>query len=120
MIEVIPNMPDNIVGFVATGEVSAQDYETVFIPAIESTLKENEKVRILYHIAPEFTGFTAGALWDDVKIGVAHLRAWEKIAVVTDSDWIRRTGGFLNFVLPCPVKVFPNAELDEATQWIAD
>jgi hypothetical protein len=119
MIELLPNLPSEVVGFIASGRVTANDYESVVFPAIESKLKESGKVRILYHIGPKFSGFTAGAMWDDAKVGLAHLRAWEKIAIVTDVDWIRGAVGIFRFLIPCPVKMFSNSEFAEAKVWIA-
>lgn len=119
MIELIPNLPDHIVGIVASDQVTASDYETVLIPAIESTLARHGRVRILYQLGPSFKGFTSGAMWDDMKLGVSHWTAWEKVAVVTDVDWIAGATRLFGFAMPCPVKVFSNNEIDEATHWIA-
>jgi hypothetical protein len=118
MIKLLPNLPSKVVGIVASGRVTAGDYESVVFPAIESKVKEHAKIRILYQIGPEFSGFTAGAMWDDAKVGLAHLSAWEKIAVVTDVDWIRAAVGIFRFVIPCPVKMFSNGQFAEARDWI--
>jgi hypothetical protein len=119
MIELLPNLPDHIVGISASGQVNAADYETVLIPAIDVALKKHDRIRILYQLGPQFTGFTSGAMWDDMKIGIAHLRAWERIAVVTDHNWIAAATRMFAFAMPCPVKVFSNNELAEAEAWIA-
>ena len=119
MIELLPNLPSKVVGFAASGRVTAEDYESVVFPAIESRLKEQAKIRVLYLLGSHFSGFTAGAMWDDAKVGLGHAGAWEKIAVVTDVDWIRSAVSIFRFILPCPVKVFSNAQLSEAKAWIA-
>ncbi len=119
MIELMPNLPDQVVGFSASGQVTASDYETMLIPAIAARLKKHGTVRILYHLGPAFTGFTAGAMWDDAKVGIMHLKAWEKIAVVTDVEWMAKAASLFSFVIPCPVKVFPNSQLAAAEAWIA-
>jgi hypothetical protein len=119
MIQILPDLPEHVVGIVASGEVDANDYETAIIPAIESTLKAHGRVRILYQLDSSFTGFTPGALWDDMKVGVAHLNAWEKIAIVTDLDWVAGAIRIFGFVLPCPVKDFLNDEFDKAVKWIS-
>ncbi len=118
MIALIHHLPESICGFIATGQVSASDYETVLIPAIEARLQQTDKIRILYHLAPSFSGFTSGAMWDDAKVGFAHLTAWEKIAIVTDEAWLKTAIGFLKFAIPCPMKVFANAHYDEAITWL--
>ena len=50
MIELLPDLPDPIVGLLASGQVTAQDYESVVIPAIESKLQAREAVRIWYQL----------------------------------------------------------------------
>ena len=119
MMELILNLPDQVIGIVASGQVSAKAYETVLIPAIESTLAAHGRVRMLYQLGTAFTGFSLGAMWDDLKLGVAHLKAWEKIAVVTDVDWIAGSIRLFGFAMPYPAKAFSNHEIAEARQWIA-
>jgi hypothetical protein len=120
MLTLMPNLPDHVVGLIASATVTASDYETVLVPAIESRMARHGPVRILYQLGPAFTGFTAGAIWDDLKLGVAHLTTWERVAVVTDVDWIAVTTRLFGFALPCPVKVFPIAEIAAATHWISE
>ncbi len=119
MIELIPNLPDHVVGVLASGQVTASDYIKVLVPAVEAEQAKHGKVRVLYQLGPAFTGFTAGAMWDDMKLGVAHLNAWERIAVVTDVDWIAGATRFFGFAMSCPVRIFSNSDLAAATSWIA-
>ena len=119
MIQLIPDLPDNVVGLVASGHVTAEDYERVAIPAVEAVLKKHPRVRMLYQVPAGFEGFTSGAVWDDVKMGMGHFTAWERIAVVTDVEWIRGSTRMFAFVMPCPVKLFANSEMAEAMRWIA-
>jgi len=123
MLEPIGGLPDNAIGFTAIGNVTAEDYETVLIPAVEAKLKTHKKVRLLYHLGSEFKKFEAGAMWDDAKVGLAHITEWEKIAIVTDVNWIQQAGKIFGFAIetmsvPGDVKVFHNREFDEAIQWI--
>ncbi len=119
MLKLMPNLPDGVLGVVASGEVIASDYETVLVPAIEAALAKFGGVRIVYQIGPAFTGYSAGAAWDDMKLGIAHLRAWERVAVVTDVEWVAAAMRLFSFAVPCPVRQFPNAELAQAVQWAA-
>ena len=88
MIKLLANPPDHVVGVSASGQIDAKDYETVLIPAIDSALQKHKRIRVLYLLTKDFQGFTTGAMWDDAKLGLAHLRAWERIAVVTDVHWV--------------------------------
>lgn len=118
MITKLGGLPENILGFAGSGEVTAEDYETVLIPEVEKVLNKYKKVRLLYHLGPDFTGFTAGAMWDDAKVGLKHLLSWEKVALVTDVHWLRNTIQCLSFMIPGTVKLFGNDNLEAAMDWI--
>jgi len=119
MIKLIQDLPDNVLGFEASGTVSGKDYETVLIPAVETKLKTSPKIRLLYHLGSDFKGYDLEAMWDDAKVGIGHLTAWEKIAVVTDTKWIQNGVKVFGFVIPGEVQVFSDDELANAKEWVA-
>jgi hypothetical protein len=57
-------------------------------------------------------------LWEDAKIGFKHLASWEKVAVVTDVDWIRAATKLFGMLLPGHVRLFSHREIDAARQWV--
>jgi len=118
MMNLLADLPDNVVGISASGEVDANDYETVLKPAIASALKKHDRIRMLYRLTPEFSGFTAGAMWDDAKVGTSHWKSWEKVAVVSDVHWVTHAVRMFAFAMPCPVRVFSNKEQADAERWI--
>jgi SpoIIAA-like len=120
MIRTIPDLPDHVLGFTASGKVTAADYESVIVPAVEHELKARRRVRLLYHLGADFAGFDMGALWADAKIGLHHPAAWERVALVSDVDWLRSATKVLGFAMPGRVRVFANSELAEATRWVAE
>ena len=120
MIEQIPDLPDNVLGFSATGTVTATDYKTVIIPAVEALLARYPKARLLYHLGEGFSGFETAALWEDTKIGLKHLASWERVAVVTDVEWIRAAMKVFGFLLHGHMRVYHNAELAAAREWVSE
>jgi hypothetical protein len=119
MIEIMHDLPETVIGFTAREKVTGKDYEAVLVPAIEEKLKKYSKINLLYYLGKECAGFDIEAMWDDTKIGLKHFTAWEKIAVVTDIDWIRLTTKAFGFVMPGHVRVFSDSQLDEARQWVS-
>jgi hypothetical protein len=119
MIEIMSGLPEHVLGFTARGKVTGNDYEAVLIPAIEEKLKKHAKVNLLYHLGADYAGFDLEAMWDDTKIGLQHLTAWQKIAVVTDVDWIRLATKAFGFAMPGHVRVFANNQFDEARAWVS-
>jgi hypothetical protein len=118
MIEILRNFPDNVVAISCEGQVTKENYERIFIPAVLDALKRHEKIRLLYETSANFTGYDAGAIWEDFKIGVEHPMRWERVAVVTEVDWIVQTMRLFSFLVPCPVKLFSSSESAQAHAWI--
>ena len=119
MLSRLEGLPDNVLAVTATGEVTGDDYESVLIPAIDAMLAEHDKIRILYQLGPDFAGFSGAAFWDDARVGMAHIGKWEKIALVTDHEWMGHAARAFGFLMPGEVRAFANSQLAEAQEWVA-
>lgn len=119
MIEHLKTFPDNVVAFVCHGHVTKADYDTVLVPAVETALKRQDKIRLYYETAPDFAGINPGAMWEDFRVGVEHLTRWDRFAVVTDVEWIKQTVQFFSFLMPGWLKTFPTSEAAQARAWIS-
>lgn len=118
MLQTLSGLPDGVVGIEAVGEVEADDYERVLVPAVEAALAEHRTVRLLCVLGDRFDGYSTGAMWADTKLGFEHLRRWERMAVVTDKEWIGHAVKAFGWLMPGEVRVFPTAERAEAEAWI--
>lgn len=97
MITLIEGFPDHVVAVHADGRITKQDYDDVLIPAVEKLLARHQKLRFYYEFAPGFSGMEVGAMFADLRVGIGHLSQWERIAVVTDIDWIKHATGCSSF-----------------------
>ncbi|NWK54660.1 STAS/SEC14 domain-containing protein [Verrucomicrobiaceae bacterium N1E253] len=120
MITRIPNLPDHVLGFKATGKVTGTDYESSIIPAVNAALQRHKKISLIYHIPEPFEGFDLAAAWDDTKLGLKHFNHWKRIAVVSDIPWIHTGVKAVGFFFPCEMRIFADADLDAATQWASE
>ena len=117
MITVIEGMPAGTIGFRAHGKVTAEDYETVLAPTAKAALDAGS-VRLLYVLADE-TSYSPGAMWADTKLWAGNLRGWERVAVVSDADWLENAVKAFGWMMPGEVKVFDDDDEDEARAWLA-
>ena len=114
MIQIVEGLPDNVVGIIAKGRVTNSDCDKILKPAMESTLKRHDKVRLYYEIGCRFPG----AAWEDLRIGIEHIPQWERVAVVTDVGWVRHTVNALRFLIASEVRVFTSFQASEGRAWI--
>jgi len=118
MIQILSGFPDNVVACAAQGRITKDDYETVLIPEIEAKLRKHDKVKCYYQLGPEMSSFDPGAAWEDAKIGIEHLQRWDRVAVVTDVEWIRLATNAFRFLMPGKVRVFDISQAADAKHWL--
>jgi len=116
--EILDGLPADVVGIKAHGKLTRAAYENELIPLIEARIAKEGKVKLLYVLGEEFEGFTAGAAWEDAKVGLLHLADYARIAVVSYVEWIRLGVKLFAPMLRGPVSVFGAAELEAAKAWI--
>ena len=118
MIQILDGFPDNVVACAAVGRVTKADYDDVLVPAVERALGRSEKIRCYYEVGSEFSGFDPGALWADAKVGLEHLARWERVAFVTDVEWLTLAANAFRFLMPGNVRVFSMSQAAEAKAWV--
>lgn len=118
MIQILPESHGNILGVRLTGKVTDEDYEKVFIPALEKVLAEHKKMRCIYYMDAEFEGWNLGAMWDDAKFGMKHRNDFEKIAVIGGPKWAEWGTKLAGHMVSGEVKTFPVDQLQAAWDWI--
>jgi hypothetical protein len=118
MMKLIRGLPDHVVGIEAIGEVEDDDYEDVLRPAVNDHLKRHPKIRLLYVLGEDFEKYDDDAMWEDTKFAAKFFTSFERIAVVSDATWVRRTVKMLGWMVPGEFRYFPLAERATATEWI--
>ena len=122
MVERIEEMPAGTIGFRVVEELTGDDYRETIEPVLGEAAEGGE-VRLLFEIDAGF-GMDAGAVMEDaksgLKLGLGHMKAWKRTAIVTDIDWIRKAIKAFAFMAPGEVRVFEPGELGAAKVWVAE
>jgi stage II sporulation SpoAA-like protein len=118
VIERISDIPAGIFGVRATGTLTTEDYETVVEPVVDDVTRHRTRLRCLVEVGPDFTGVTPAAAWEDVRLGLRAMRAFDGCAVLTDHDRVAAASRVAAFLMPCPVRVFAPGERAAAVEWL--
>ena len=118
MIRLIEDVPENVIGLEAEGKVTKEDYEATILPQIEAKQRAFDRIRLLYVLGGDFEGYTAGAMWEDAGLAFKRPGSWERIAVVSDNETLRKAMSLFSWMVPGDVKVYPLAESNEARSWL--
>jgi len=119
MIEVLPDMPQGVVGIRVSGRVRGDELRE-FKPTMQELLNSGD-IRIVEVIAPDYEGFGPGGLVEDLKLGfgtvLQHHSAFSRIAVVSDREWVAHTLHALAWMVPGELALFGLDALERAKQW---
>jgi hypothetical protein len=100
----------------ASGKLVKKDYEE-FVPRVERLIEEHGKIRVVFDME-DFHGWTAGALWEDIKFDIKHFRDIERLAMVGDKKWEEWMAKFCQPFTKAEVHYYDRAEADQAREWI--
>ena len=115
----LTDMPVGTIGFEAVGEVEDDDWEDTVGPLLRQEIAEGRKVRLLYLLGPQATEVEGDAMKADTGFRARHAASFDRVAVVSDEDWMRPALSALSFLLPGKAKGFRVADLAEAKAWLA-
>ncbi|WP_121061982.1 STAS/SEC14 domain-containing protein [Chachezhania antarctica] len=101
-----------------SGTVTQHDYSAVLEPAMEAALKAEPKLLVLAVVGEDFQGYDMAAAWEDTKLGLSHLGAFDRIAICSDLGWVSTAVRAAAVFLPYPVKAFPLTEEPSAREWL--
>ena len=96
------------------GEFVLADYKE-FEDMVRSTLAPGGKVSLLIDLR-QMAGFTVDVAWEDIKYTRNHPDDFDKIAVVTDSQWVIWSAWLSQMFINADLQVFDDDE--EARGWL--
>ncbi len=120
MLRPMDDMPAGTIGFEAIGEVEDDDWEHAVEPVLRQELADGRKVRLLYLLGAEARDVEGDAMRADTGFRARHASSFERVAVVSDEDWIRPALRALSFLLPGKARGFRVTELAAAKAWLAE
>ena len=120
MLRRMTDMPAGTIGFEAIGEVEDDDWEETVEPVLRREIAEGRDLRLLYLLGPEAKEVEGDAMKADTGFRARHATAFERVAVVSDEDWMRPALRALSFLLPGKAKGFRVRDLQAAKTWLAE
>jgi SpoIIAA-like len=122
MVERIEEMPAGTIGFKVVSDLTWDDYREQVEPVLAEAAEKGD-VRLLFRVDAD-SGMEAGAVLANaktgLKLGLGHMKAWKRTAIVTDVDWIGKAIKAFGFMAPGEMRVFDLGELGAAKVWVAE
>ncbi len=118
MIRILPLDSGELVALCGQGKLTQSDYRDVLIPRLKRAIELHGDIRLLCVLGEDFEGVTAAAAWTDLKFDLEHRKDFDRIAIVTDSDWVRTAMRMAQPFFSGELRLFPLADRLAAERWI--
>jgi hypothetical protein len=120
MIQYLQDLPSNIVGFKATGEITEKDFSETVLLKVQALIDKTDQLNYLLVLETSVSNFTIGAWMKDVFLGIKYLTKWNRAAIVSDVEAIRSFTTFFSYLMPGEFKGFEHKNLQQAIDWAAE
>ncbi|MGQ2985309.1 STAS/SEC14 domain-containing protein [Flavobacterium sp.] len=119
MIIQIPDLPHNMVGFRADGEVTAEDFEIIKLQ-VSHLVEKTGKLNYMLVLDNSPADFTLGAWLQDALLGLQNITKWNRAAILSDSDTLKTFTDVFSKVMPGEFRAYKHAQYDNAVDWVSE
>ncbi len=97
------------------GTLVKDDYRQL-APEVDRLIKQHGKIRVLLEMG-DFHGWSAGALWEDIKFDLKHFSDIGRVAMVGEKKWQKGMSRFCRPFTTATIRYFDRNKLQEAREW---
>jgi hypothetical protein len=105
---------NNLVIAMALGEFTLADFKELEKVA-DYALQSREKASLLLDLS-DMLGFTVDVAWEEIRFARQHAKDFERIAVVTDDQWVQWSAWLARIFTDAEMQVFD--EYISALAWV--
>ena len=106
---------DGVLYIFADGQLTTQDYAN-FVPRFEQLARLSHPMSI--ELGPNFTGWSLGGFWRDLKFDAEHAEQFGRIAILGDKRWEKWGTEASDPFFPGEMRFFGNDEKGQAERWL--
>lgn len=120
MLTMIEGLPDHVIGIRINDKLRAEDYERQLIPLVNEKLAHHRKLDLLCCIDGEWKGMEAGAVWQDLRLGLGRIGHWARMAIVSDIKWLENAIKLFGLFSPGELRHFGSGDYAPAREWVCE
>jgi hypothetical protein len=113
---IVTDHQPNLVTVAVFGEFTLADYKE-FEELVNFKVKFEGPVDLFFDLR-QMADFTLDMAWEEIKFSRAHAHDFNRIAVVTDSQWVTWSAWLSQTFVDADIAVFTDA--DEAKAWLGE
>jgi hypothetical protein len=119
MIEIMKNVPSNMIGFCASGIIQHEDFTSTVLPVIEKLIENQGTLNYMLVLDPSIKNNCVDDWWEEALLSIKNLREWHRVAVVSNSEEIKDFTDLFNLVSAGEFHGFVHSDLQQAIDWVS-
>jgi len=119
MVELLNDFPPYVAAYKATGHVHKDEYEQVVMARINEVAAQYEKINFLVLMDTDVWDYSFGSLVDYVKMTFEHFKQWNRLAIISNEQWLGKIYEVFGGLVYGKVKSFELNQYEEAKQWVS-
>lgn len=119
MITQLKNIPNTMVGFRASKEVTKDDFDKVVLPAVAELIQRTDELNYMLVLDTPLKNFTIEAWIKDALLGLNNISKWNRVAIVSDSESLSTFTNMFGKVMPGDFKGYTTEQVNEAIEWVS-
>jgi hypothetical protein len=119
MVELLEDFPPHVAAYKASGSVSKEEYRQVVMERVNKVAAQYGVINFLVRLETSMDNYSIGAFMNYIKISFQHFSKWNRMAIVTDEQWLRQAYRVLGYLVHGEIRCYPLNEYDTAKQWVS-
>jgi hypothetical protein len=119
MVELLTGLPPHVAAYKATGAISKEEYEEVVMARVDNVATEYGKINFLVLLETGMENYSIGAFIDYIKVSFEHFTKWNRMAIVTDQQWVRQAYDGLSHIVHGEIRTYELKDFDIAKEWVS-
>lgn len=119
MVELLTDLPPHVAAYKAIGAISKEEYEQVVMHRVDQVAAEYGTINFLVLLETGMENYSIGAFIDYIKVSFEHFSKWNRMAIVTDQEWVGKAYNALSYLVHGEIRSYPVKDLNTAKAWVS-
>jgi hypothetical protein len=119
MVKLLEGFPPHVAAYEAQGKVDKDEYESIVMKRVDEVAAEYGKINFLVRLETGMENYSITALLKYLEVSFEHFKKWNRMAIVSDQQWVRVIYDTLSPLVPGKIKSYELQEYETAKQWVS-
>ncbi|MGK9125909.1 STAS/SEC14 domain-containing protein [Olivibacter sp. SA151] len=119
MLALMDNFPPHVVAYRAQGKVNGEEYKEIVVQRIAEVAKAYPQINFIVLLETGFEDYNLQALLEYIKVSFEHFSKWNRMAIVSDQQWVRKIYDILSPLVHGEIRTYRLEDQQRASEWVS-